>query len=237
MKDPAVSTVSNGLGDRTEMPWWNLPLLLTLAWHTRAPHHQTFVLPCPEYKAVLHWHGWTFSFRLDTEAEPQQAFLRYTGFSRYHPLQSPFHPAKALSCSVAMKWWRSFQREMCFWIWDLVCYFWPGKLPLEQWAWDFSWNLLCVPFWRNSWKEKTCKLSSQRGTYWLWVHWGHYLRSVDLWEGTAYLMQPKVSYATDGLFFVVKNGFSMCLWKSKVLLKACCVLAGSCWVSSSSDLL
>lgn len=135
------------------------------------------------------------------------------------------------------KCWRSFQREMCFWIWDLVCHFWPGKLPLEQWAWDFSWNLLCLPFWRNSWKEKTCKLSSQRETYWLRVHWGHYLRSVDLWEGTAYLMQPKVSYATDGLFFVVKNGFSMCLWKSKVLLKACCVLAGSCWVSSSSDLL
>lgn len=74
-----------------------------------------------------------------------------------------------------------------------------------------------------------------RETYWLWIHWGHYLRSVDLWEGMTYLMQPKVSYATDGLFFVVKSNFSVCLWKSKVLLKACCVLAGSYWVSSSSD--
>lgn len=33
----------------------------------------------------------------------------------------------------------------------------------------------------------------------------------------------------------MKNNFSVCLWKSKVLLKACCVLAGSYWVSSSSD--
>lgn len=50
----------------------------------------------------------------------------------------------------------------------------------------------------------------------------------------AYLTQPKVSYAT-GLFFVVKNNFSVCLCKSKVLLKAGCVLAGSHWVSSSGD--
>lgn len=76
MKDPAVSTHSNGLGDRTEMPWWNLPLLLTLAWHVRAPHHQTFVLPYPEYKAVFHWHGWLFSFCLDSVAELKQAFQR-----------------------------------------------------------------------------------------------------------------------------------------------------------------
>lgn len=65
MKDLAVSTLGNGLGDRTEMPWWNLPLPLTLARYTRAPHHQTFVLPHPEYKAVLYRHGWQFSFWLD----------------------------------------------------------------------------------------------------------------------------------------------------------------------------
>lgn len=51
-----------------------------------------------------------------------------------------------------------------------------------------------------------------------------------------YLTQPKVSYATARLFFVVKNNFSVCLWKSKASLKACCVLAGNSWVSSSSDL-
>lgn len=87
MKDPAVSAHSNGLGDRTEMPWWNLPLLLALAWHTRAAHYQTFVLPYPEYKAVFHWHGWLFSFCLDSVAELQQAFQRQTEISSYHLLQ------------------------------------------------------------------------------------------------------------------------------------------------------
>lgn len=92
MKDPAVSTLGNGLGDRTEMPQWNLPLLLTLAWHTRAPHHQTFVLPYAEYKAVLHWHAWLFSFWLDSVAEVQQACLRSTGF----PVIIPFNPHSVL---------------------------------------------------------------------------------------------------------------------------------------------
>jgi len=103
MKDPAVSSLSNELGNRTEMPWWNLPLLLTLARHTRAPHHQTIVLPYPEYKAVLHWHGWLFSFWLDSVAELQKTFLSYSGFSSSHPFQSPFRPAKTLTCSATMK--------------------------------------------------------------------------------------------------------------------------------------
>lgn len=52
------------------------------------------------------------------------------------PVTIHFNPHSILqrlsACSVAMKRWRSFQREMCFWIWDLVLHFWPGKLPLEQ---------------------------------------------------------------------------------------------------------
>lgn len=106
MKAPAVSTLSNGLGDRTEMPRWNLPLLLTLARHMRAPHHQAFVLPDPEYKAVLHRHGWLFSFWLDSVAELQQTFPRYSGFSSYHPLQSPFKSCKGshlLCCNELLK--------------------------------------------------------------------------------------------------------------------------------------
>lgn len=64
MKDPAViSTLSNGLGSRTEMPWWNLPLVLTLAWQARPPHPQTFVSPIARTQssassprlAVLSW--------------------------------------------------------------------------------------------------------------------------------------------------------------------------------------
>lgn len=64
MKDPAViSTLSNGLGSRTEMPWWNLPLVLTLAWQARPPHPQTFVSPVARtqssasspWLAVLSW--------------------------------------------------------------------------------------------------------------------------------------------------------------------------------------
>lgn len=115
MKDPAVSTPSNGPGDTTEMPWWNLPLLLTLAWHARAPHHQTFVLPYPEYKAVFHWHGWLFSFCLDSVAELQQAFQRQAEFSSYHLLQPHIHPAKALARAVEVKCSRNLQREMQLW--------------------------------------------------------------------------------------------------------------------------
>lgn len=98
MKDPAVSALSNGLGDGTEMQWWNLPLLLTLARHARAPHHQTFVLPYPEYKAVLHRHGWLFSFWLDSVAELQQTFLRYSVFSSYHLLQTQSCKGSHLLC-------------------------------------------------------------------------------------------------------------------------------------------
>lgn len=88
-----------------------------------------FALPRIQSSVSLAWLG---VFLLSWLSGRSAASFPEAEFSSYHLLQPQSHPAKALTCAVAVKCSRSLQREMQLWSWDLGLHFWPGKLLLEQ---------------------------------------------------------------------------------------------------------